>query len=125
MGVVTQADREAAADTALLYTGWVLNGYIEEIRAGKHDDHPVVQAFARHRLASQVDQGWIVSNGAGDKWRTWDVLGPVWTGHRDQATRYARRIDAENVHREDEDAWRIEPYAATHPQPSQKGEGDE
>lgn len=74
-----------------------------------------------HRLASQADQGWIVSNGAGDKWRTWDVLGPVWTAHRDQATRYARRIDAENVHREDIDAWRIEPYLATHPQPSQKG----
>ena len=89
IGVVTQADREAAA--AAHGSGWMV------------DLDKAAEAFRDHRLASQADQGWIVSNGAGDKWRTWDVLGPVWTGHRDQATRYARRIDAENVHREDED----------------------
>ena len=86
-------------------------------------------AYRRAALSPAPDrvegEGYIVGNASGDKWRTWDVLGPVWTAHRDQATRYARRIDAENVHREDEDAWRIEPFAATHPQPSQKMEGDE
>lgn len=57
--VVTQADREAAAP---------FGGLIEdEIRAGQHDSHPFVQAFARHRteateeLVSALDRAreWI------------------------------------------------------------------
>lgn len=54
--------------------------------------------------------GWIVSNSPGTKWRTWEGGMPDWTDDREKATRYARRIDAEHVHTEDEDSWRIEPY---------------
>lgn len=55
--------------------------------------------------------GWIVGNGAGDRWRCWRDGMSDWTADRNKATRYARRQDAEDVHREDEDAWRVEPYA--------------
>jgi hypothetical protein len=48
---VEQVDRDAAA--ALI---WKLNWYSAEkrdiIRDGKNDTHPVVEAFARHRLAA-------------------------------------------------------------------------
>ena len=56
--------------------------------------------------------GWIVGNADGDKWRRWDEAGiPIWTRDRNEATRYARRKDAEDVHREDEDVWRVVPSA--------------
>lgn len=54
--------------------------------------------------------GWIVGNGAGTAWRVWRDGFPEWTEQRDVATRYARREDAEAVHREDEDAWIVIPY---------------
>lgn len=58
--------------------------------------------------------GWIVGNANADRWRTWNALSfSDWTKDRDKATRYARREDAEAVHAQDEDAWRIEPYART------------
>ncbi len=56
--------------------------------------------------------GYVVGNAAGTQWRTWTPAGPAWTADREQAIRYARRIDAERAHEEDEDAWRIEPYAS-------------
>ncbi|HUD91217.1 hypothetical protein [Sphingobium sp.] len=55
-------------------------------------------------------EGWVVANGAGDRWRTWDGLGPRWTWDKSKATRYHRRQDAEQVHAEDEDAWFVQPY---------------
>ncbi|BEV02219.1 hypothetical protein [Novosphingobium olei] len=72
------------------------------------------EVLARHRAPdAEPVAGWIVANGAGDQWRTWDQVGPRWTKERDKATRYARREDAEAVHAEDEDAWLVQPY--THP----------
>lgn len=59
--------------------------------------------------------GWIVSNANGDRWRTWEGGFSAWTDDREKATRYARREDAEAVHAEDEDAWRIEPYGPATP----------
>jgi len=56
--------------------------------------------------------GWIVGDGQAERWRIWEYGNPDWTTDRDKATRYARREDAEAVHREDEDAWRVVPYAA-------------
>lgn len=56
--------------------------------------------------------GYVVGNAAGTQWRTWTPAGPAWTADREQAIRYARRIDAERAHEEDEGAWRIEPYAS-------------
>jgi len=53
--VVTQGDREAAAS----YESFMLNdvnSYIRAIRNGKHDSHPLVQAFARHRLRHTPDR---------------------------------------------------------------------
>lgn len=51
---VTQADRDAAAPHT---TGFGhIDGYsfstLHMVRAGHCDDHPIVQAFARHRLAA-------------------------------------------------------------------------
>ena len=53
---------------------------------------------------------WIVGNGNDTQWRVWKDGMPTWTDHRSEATQYARREDAEAVHREDEDAWTIQPY---------------
>lgn len=49
---VTDADRSEAADL-LLIVGFSLE-YIAETKAGSHDDHAFVQAFARHRLSTQT-----------------------------------------------------------------------
>lgn len=66
------------------------------------------EALACHR----VEQGgFIVANGTGDRWRAWEQGMPVWVDDRTKATRYHRREDAGAVHAEDEDAWRIEPFA--------------
>jgi len=54
--------------------------------------------------------GWIVSSADGQRFRCWDSSGPAWTDDPKQAVRYARRIDAEAVHAEDEDAWRVIPF---------------
>lgn len=79
-------------------------------------DMPIgsVAADARHQSGrtGAGEAGWIVGNSDGTKWRVWDALGPKWTTDRDRATRYARRVDAEQVHAEDEGAWRVVTYAA-------------
>lgn len=75
-----------------------------------------VRAFAMCDMqappAEPMGAGWIVSNGNGDRWRTWNRGWSEWTAMRDHATRYARRADAEAVQSEDEDVWRVEPYAS-------------
>lgn len=53
--------------------------------------------------------GYIVSNGARDRFRCWGQLGPEWTEDRDAALRFARRQDADAFAAEDEDAWAIVP----------------
>jgi hypothetical protein len=47
---VVQADREAAASA---YFAWISGNPVmpRKMRAGEADDHSMVQAFARHRLA--------------------------------------------------------------------------
>jgi hypothetical protein len=66
-------------------------------------------------LPASEPTGWIVANGDGTKWGCWKNGLPDWTYNRDEATRYARREDAEAVHSEDEDAWSIKPYSIVAP----------
>lgn len=52
----TQADRDAAAKTALSYAE-TENGKAQlrwDIANAKRDGHPLVQAFARHRLSTEA-----------------------------------------------------------------------
>lgn len=58
---------------------------------------------------SQIDS-YIVESGDGKRFRVWKDGVPCWTTDRNEATRYARRQDAEAVHREDDDAWAVVPY---------------
>lgn len=49
---VTDADREAAVTYARNFLRW--NGYLRDsVRLGQKDSHPLVQAFARHRIAAE------------------------------------------------------------------------
>lgn len=72
-------------------------------------------ALVRNRDRENVS-GWVVTNGrvggGREMFRCWgnEGGGSAWTEKREEATRYARRCDAEEVHAEDEDAWRIVPY---------------
>jgi hypothetical protein len=77
-----------------------------------------------------VAHGWIVGNGTGLLWRTWKDGLPDWTSNRDEATRYARRKDAEAAHREDDEALIIVPHSvpangAPEPVPAWAGERHE
>lgn len=49
---VTQADRDAAADWCVSQPFPSKQAEAPMIRAGEYDHHSLVQAFARHRLAS-------------------------------------------------------------------------
>lgn len=62
------------------------------------------------KLELHRDDGWIVTSGDGKQFRLWKDGLPAWTDERAEATRYARRADAEAVHAEDEDAWCVVPY---------------
>lgn len=66
-------------------------------------DDPTSCALAR-------EGGWIVTSADGLRFRMWETGFPRWTDRRSDATRYARRVDAEAVHAEDEDAWRVIPF---------------
>ena len=55
-------------------------------------------------------EGWVVMDGDAKLFRTWRDGMPRWTDQMLLATRYMRRQDAEAVHREDEEAWRIIPF---------------
>lgn len=54
MHSVIQADREAAASA---YFAWIGPNHVipAKIREGRADDHSLVQAFARHRIAGQAE----------------------------------------------------------------------
>lgn len=54
--------------------------------------------------------GWVIDNGkdrAERRYRDLQQGMPAWTPDKEQALRFARRIDAEKYSEEDEDAWRI------------------
>ncbi len=70
--------------------------------------------------APTTDYGWLVENGkSGDelRYRTWKNGFSHWTADPNEATRYCRRIDADNVHQEDDQAMRIVEHA-WHNEPS-------
>lgn len=51
---VIQSDRDAAVSYASDYLNW--SGFMRiAVRTGKRDDHPLVQAFARHRATNGGD----------------------------------------------------------------------
>lgn len=89
----------------LLGTGPTIADHVKRHRAR------VLAALTEAGSDPVPEAGWIVGDSAGRKWRAWTELGPEWTEDRERATRYARRVDAEQVHAADEDAWRVEPYA--------------
>lgn len=78
-------------------------------------------AAPRPAEAMPVAEGWIVGSGDGKCWRQWADGDTRWTDDPGKATRFARREDAEAVHHEDEDAWRVVPLieALAVPAPSQ------
>ena len=53
---VTQADREAVADV-LFGLDLITANRLRELKGGAWDEHPTIQAFARHRIAAQVSFG--------------------------------------------------------------------
>lgn len=61
--LVEAVDREAAADSSW-ETGAPINAWVQAVRNGEHDEHPLVQRFARHRVAAiaaarpMVEAGW-------------------------------------------------------------------
>lgn len=65
-------------------------------------------ATKAERAAQGHSLGWIIGNGS--QWRSWRDGMPELVNDRNAATRYARRIDAEAVHANDEDAWIVEPF---------------
>lgn len=103
-------DYQRAADTDAL-----MKAYRDII--GKALDSGALTTSANEPAKAGEDSGWIVTNGKneGEQFRTWESGMPEWAADRDRATRYARREDAEAVHREDEDAWHIVPYALANP----------
>ncbi len=74
-------------------------------------DELVTRVIARITTpVDNPDAGWIVGNADQTRWRRWDSTGIIWTESREDATRYARREDAEMVHAEDEDAYSVRRY---------------
>jgi hypothetical protein len=68
----------------------------------------VICVFVTWRSAKLgLPSGWVVTNGAGDKFRSWNSYGSCWVDSPAEATFYARRADAELVHAEDLDAWHV------------------
>jgi len=97
---VTQADREAAADYEEHFPPH-MGGQV--FRDGVADDHPLVQAFAKHRLASRTPP---VSDRDGEVERVVSALHPAWFAtdynHR-QAQRAVRAALAALPHPEREE----------------------
>lgn len=88
-------------------------GALADARPHREAEGAVVglrEVVAREGHGAAVVAGWVVGNANDDQWRSWEFGAPVWVTDRDRATRYARREDAEAVHAEDEDAWRVTPY---------------
>ena len=111
-----------------------MDGFEPAVFEDRADGYPVIEqrrntlrtdailaALANHSLVPMAGEGWIVGNNTG-QWRTFDTFGWAWTDRRDLAVRYARREDAELVHGDDEDSWRVEQYpAAAHPSTQEGG----
>ena len=92
---VTRADREAAASG---YFAWISGNPVipAKMRAGKIDDHSMIQAFARHRLAHSLPSQADATSGEEMRLR--------------EATQRALSILERNLHRQTEkcdDAVRI------------------
>lgn len=69
------------------------------------------ELFRKLRKAQDIDVRYVIANGAGDRYRTWESGMPGWTTDVNKAICLSRRIDAEHLAQEDEDAWRIEEHA--------------
>jgi|GEM_PF-4625087 len=92
----------------------------EHGKAGKYEKARTNAGFAEMLEASlatpaaaeseRAGAGWIVGSADRNRWRTWADGECRWGDDREQATRYARRADAEAVHAEDDDAWIVEFY---------------
>lgn len=54
-----------------------------------------------------MTEGWVIMNANMDQYRAWQNGGTVWVKDLADATFYARRVDAEAVHLDDEAAWRV------------------
>jgi len=103
--IASEADRELARI-------WTM---VEQIRAKQATKPtgsalPVAQAAIAAMRPVDAEGGWIIGNGAGDKWRAWQDGFSCWVDDLSEATRYYRREDAEAVHMHDEDAWRVVTY---------------
>lgn len=69
------------------------------------------------------DRGYIVGNGDGTKWRSWENGWATWIDDPKRATRYYFRTDAMAVHQEDEDAWTIQKFSEVAARGLSVGEG--
>ena len=104
--------REIYAQTVEQFGGDARYSIAQDIRNDTDNEwYPTViramLSFAAATPAPVVGDGWIVGSGDCKRWRCWTDGMSDWTTDRNQATRYARRKDAEAVHREDEDAWTV------------------
>lgn len=54
-----------------------------------------------------MTEGWVIMNANMDQYRAWQNGGTVWVKDLADATFYARRVDAEAVHLDDDAAWRV------------------
>lgn len=79
-------------------------------REAPDSSNPDKAGVSSHAPSTLIVAGWIVTNAAGNKFRCWEMGMTAWTTDIEKAARYARRVDAESVHAEDEDAWRIVPF---------------
>ena len=76
---------------------------------------PMIDAHRQAGVQQGLDMaagGWVIGDADGKRWRSWGPLGPIWVADLNEATRYHRRCDAENVHGCDEDAWLVMPFSA-------------
>lgn len=96
------------------YAGPIGDEPIEWGRGGYKTQVIMWEAVARAAISAipdpALETGWIVSNASDTAWRTYVNGLPDWTTDQSQALRYARRVDAELAHAEDEDAWSIRRY---------------
>jgi len=86
-----------ARDARMMHVGYRVDLW-ECLRAN-------LAAIPAPALAAADDDGWIMGNAERNQWRSWRDGFPAWTEKPLDATRYARRCDAEAVHANDEDAW--------------------
>ncbi len=54
-----------------------------------------------------MTEGWVIMNANMDQYRAWQDGGTVWVKDLADATFYARRVDAEAVHLDDDAAWHV------------------